>query len=140
MKINTIYIDDENDELKKYKRKFENDERTKDRFEIIDVNSQKKIEYLKNEIKKGNPELILVDFDLSIPDEGLLLGLSGAALSTALREEFPDIPIVLFTKLDLLAIQEINPRVLATLDETIYKTNVFKDDSTNIDILYIKVG
>ncbi|MDL1964196.1 MAG: hypothetical protein LWW98_07665 [Deltaproteobacteria bacterium] len=137
MKINTVYIDDEDSELGRYKRKFENDENAKNQFEIIALNSQKEIGTLLNEVKAKNPELILVDFDLTKPTkEGLLVGVSGIALSTALREEFPDIPIVLFTKIDFLNIQKLNPKLLYSLDATIYKSDVLKEDGINLDILH----
>ena len=137
MKINTVYIDDEDSELKRYKRKFENDENAKNQFEIIALNSQKEIGTLLNEVKAKNPELILVDFDLTKPTkEGLLVGVSGIALSTALREEFPDIPIVLFTKIDFLNIQKLNPKLLHSLDETIYKSDVLEEDGINLDVLH----
>ena len=136
MKIKTIYIDDEDSELRRYKRKFENAENSKNQFEIIMLNSQKEIGALLNEVRNKNPELILVDFDLTKPTkEGLLVGVSGVALSTALREEFPDVPIVLFTKIDFLRIQKLNPKILSSLDETIYKSDVFKEDGKNLDIL-----
>ena len=137
MKINTVYIDDEDSELGRYERKFENDENGKNQFEIITLNSQKEIGTLLNEVKAENPELVLVDFDLTKPtNEGLLVGVSGAALSTALREEFPEVPIVLFTKIDFLGIQKLNPKVLSSLDETIYKSDVFKEDGENLDLLH----
>ncbi len=137
MKIKTIYIDDEDSELRRYKRKFENDENAKNQFEIITLNSQKEIGVLLNEVKNKNPELILVDFDLTKPTkEGLLIGISGLALSTALREEFPDVPIVLFTKIDFLNIQKLNPKLLYSLDETIYKSDILKENGKNLDILH----
>lgn len=136
MKIKTIYIDDEDSELRRYKRKFENDKNAKNQFEIITLNSQKEIGALLNEVKAENPELILVDYDLAKPKDGLLIGVSGAALSTALREEFPVVPIVLFTKIDFLGIQKLNPKVLSSLDETIYKSDIFKEDGENLDILH----
>lgn len=135
MKIKTIYIDDEDEELRKYKRMFESDERAKNQFEIIAVNSQKQIGDLINEVKKEKPGLILVDLDLTIPKEGLLLGVSGTTLSTALREEFPEVPIVLFTKIDFLKIQKLSPKLLFSLDAAIYKSDLFKEDGTNLDYL-----
>ena len=136
MKIKTIYIDDEDGELKKYKQKFERDDRAKNIFEMVILNSQKGIRDLIEDVKNENPELILVDYDLAKPKDGLLIGVSGAALSTALREEFPEVPIVLFTKIDFLGIQKLNPKVLSSLDETIYKSYVFKEDGINLDILH----
>jgi len=136
MKIQTIYIDDEDEELRKYKRIFEDNEITKNQFEIIAVNSQKQIGDLINEVKKKKPELILVDLDLTIPKDDVLLGVSGAALSTALREEFPDVPMVLFTKIDFLKIQKFSPKILSSLDEAIYKSDILKENGKNLDILY----
>ena len=136
MKIKTIYIDDEDGELKKYKQKFERDDRAKNIFEMVILNSQKGIRDLIEDVKNENPELILVDYDLAKPKDGLLIGVSGAALSTALREEFLKVPIVLFTKIDFLGIQKLNPKVLSSLDETIYKSYVFKEDGINLDILH----
>ena len=136
MKIKTIYIDDEDGELKKYKRKFERDDRAKDIFEMVILNSQKGIGALIEDVKNENPELILVDYDLAKPKDDLLIGMSGAALSTALREEFPEVPIVLFTKIDFLKIQKLNPKILSSLDETIYKSVILKEDGKNLDILH----
>ena len=136
MKIKTIYIDDEDGELKKYKRKFERDDRAKNIFEMVILNSQKGIRNLIEDVKNENPELILVDYDLAKPKDGLLIGVSGAALSTALREEFPEVPIVLFTKIDFLKIQKLNPKILSSSDETIYKSVILKEDGKNLDILH----
>ena len=134
--MKTIYIDDEDSELRRYKRKFERNDRAKNIFEMVILNSQKGIGDLIEDVKNENPELILVDYDLAKPKDGLLIGMSGAALSTALREEFPDVPIVLFTKIDFLRIQKLNPKVLSSLDETIYKSNVLNEDGKNLDILH----
>ena len=138
MKIKTIYIDDKDEELEKYKRKFERNDLSKDRFEIITINAQRKPKDLLNEIEKHNPELILVDFDLTIPKDSVLIGISGVALSTTLRENFPDIPIVLFTRKSLFKIEKYSPmeQVLSSLDEIVYKGDVFKSDEKNLDFLY----
>jgi len=136
MKIKTIYIDDEDDDLNKYRRKFETDDRAKNIFELVILNSQKGIGKIIKDVKKENPELILVDYDLTKPKDDLLIGMSGAALSTALREEFQDVPIVLFTKIDFLRIPKLNPKVLSSLDETIYKSDIFKEDGNKLDFLH----
>jgi hypothetical protein len=136
MKIKTIYIDDEDGELKIYKINFERDDRAKNIFEMVILNSQKGIGPLIEDVKNENPELILVDYDLAKPKDDLLIGMSGAALSTALREEFPEVPIVLFTKIDFLGIQKLNPKVLSSLDGTIYKSYVFKEDGEYLDLLH----
>jgi len=138
MKIKTIYIDDDDRELKKYERKFEEDKRAKNRFEIVTINSQKKIGDLISEVEKNNPELILVDFELDIPspEDDVVIGISGAPLSTALREKFPDIPIVLFTRPTVFKIDQYPPKVLSSLDEIIYKSDVFKEGGEELYILY----
>ncbi len=65
--IKTLYIDDSQQELQKYKNKFENDERTKDKFKIITRNSPKAARDYK-QIYQDNPELMLIDVDLTRPD------------------------------------------------------------------------
>jgi len=136
MKIKTIYIDDDDEELRKYERKFEEDERTKDRFEIVTINAQRKIGDLINEVERNNPELILVDFELGIPKNDVVIGISGAPLSTALREKFPDTPIVLFTRPSVFKIEQYPRRFLSSLDEFIYKSDVFKEGGEKLYILY----
>jgi len=136
MKIKTSYIDDEDMELVKYERKFGEEERAKHRFDIATIDTHRKIGDLINEVEKENPELILVDFDLTKPKNDVLLGISGASLSTALREKFPEVPIVLFTRRSVFKIEMYSPRVLSSLDEFIYKSDVFKNDRELLDFLY----
>ncbi len=63
--------------LEKYKAKFEFDERAKSRFVIIPHNSPKTPDHY-NRIGQANPDLLLVDYDLSMPDEnGQVMGISG---------------------------------------------------------------
>lgn len=133
-----IYIDDDDKELEKYKRTFEEDERAKNRFEIVTINSQKKIGDLISEVEKNNPDLILVDFELDIPSpkDDMVIGISGAPLSTALREKFPDIPIVLFTRPDVFKIELYSPKVLSSLDDIIYKSDFNKDVELYLDSFY----
>jgi len=88
MIIRTIYIDDDIRELRKYKMKFEDDDRSKSRFELTTLNTPKSTKGYK-EIEKGRPELILVDFDLTKPDaNGDVIGISGVTLSTELKQNF----------------------------------------------------
>lgn len=136
MKIKLVYIDDEDEDLKIYQRIFKDNEKANNLFEINTLNSQKKIDDLVNEIKTENPELILVDYRLDKPKNGVILGVSGAALSTALREVFSEIPIVLFTKIDFLGIEKFNPKILSNSDETIYKSDIIKEDEKYFEILY----
>ena len=138
MRIRTIYIDDDENELKKYKRKFENDTRSKDRFDIVTVNAQKPLKDLPNEFEDKNPELVLVDFRLDKPKDDVLIGISGVTLSTALRERFLDIPMVLFTRRAVFQIEDYPyPKgVLSNLDEIIYKSDLFKREINCLDSLY----
>ena len=136
MKIKTIYIDDDDTELVKYERKFEEDAWAKERFEIATIDTQKKVVDLINEVEKENPDLILVDFDLAKPKNDVVLGISGTSLSTALREKFPEVPIVLFTRKSVFKIEKYPPRVLSSLDEIIYKSDIFANDIEIFHLLY----
>ncbi len=137
MKIKITYIDDENEDLKIFERIFKDNIKAKDLFEIEVINSQKKeIRDLIEEVKSENPELILVDYRLDKPNDGVILGVSGATLSTAMREEFPEFPIVIFTRIDFLNIEKFNPKILSNSDETIFKSDIFKEDEKYFDVLY----
>ena len=138
MKIETIYIDDDEEDLNRYKRKFEDDARLKDRFDIITINVQKPLKDLLNEVEDKKPELILVDFKLDKPKDDVLIGISGVTLSTALRERFLDIPIVLFTRKSVFSIEDypFSKGVLSNLDEIFYKSDLFKREGGFSDLLY----
>lgn len=137
MRVKTVYIDDEDKELKKWKRKFEDDKRSKELFKVVSINCQKPtIDELLSEIKTTKPELILVDFDLSKPQNGTLLGISGTTLSTALKENFPDIPTVLFTKKSVFKIEKYSRQALSGLDDVVYKSEVFQSNRSDINQLY----
>lgn len=136
MKIRTIYIDDDEKDLEKYKRKFEEDLRSKNKFEIVAVNVQKPLKDLLDKVESEKPELVLADFKLDKPKDDVLIGISGLTLSTALRERFPDIPIVLFTRKDVFNIEDYpsSRGVLSNLNEIVYKIDLFKKDC--LDSLY----
>lgn len=137
MKVKTVYIDDEDKELKKWKRKFEDDERSKELFKVVSINSQKQtIDELLIEIKTTKPELILVDFDLSKPQNDILLGISGTTLSTALKEKFPDTPTVLFTKKSVFKIEKYSRQALYSLDDVVYKNEIFQPNRGDLNQLY----
>ena len=138
MNIRVVYIDDSSRELQKYKTKFEADERAKSRFAIILHSSPKSPEDY-NRIGEANPDLLLVDYDLSIPDEkGKVIGISGVTLSTELRQKFPDMPIVLFTRKSVFKVQEYASikETLLSIDEILYKQDVFKRESSKLDDLF----
>lgn len=138
MIIRTIYIDDDIRELRKYKMKFEDDDRSKSRFELTTLNTPKSTKGYE-EIEKGRPELILVDFDLTKPDANEdVIGISGVTLSTELRQKFPEIPIVLFTRKSVFKVQDYSniKQTLSSIDEIIYKNDLFKPDKPLLDFLY----
>lgn len=134
--IKVLYIDDSQQELERYKNKFESDDRTKDRFRIITRNSPKTDRDYK-QIYQDNPELMLIDVDLTRPDsEGNVTDISGLTLSTELRQRFPEAPIVLFTRPNVFKAQDYSERILSNIDEIVYKKDLFIPDSTLSDSLY----
>lgn len=134
MKINTVYIDDDETDLKKYTRKFKEHSKSKNLFKIIPRNSQEeKISDLIKDTKKDNPDLILLDFDLSEPLNDIVIGVSGAILATALKEGLQDVPIILFTRENVFNRDIYSPQVLSSIDDTIFKSDVFKK---HINLLY----
>lgn len=138
MNIKVAYIDDSSRDLQKYKAKFEFDERAKSRFVIIPHNSPKTPDHY-NQIGQTNPDLLLVDYDLSMPDEnGQVIGISGVTLTTELRQKHPDIPIVLFTRKSVFKVQEYAgiKETLSSIDEILYKQDVFKKESSKLDDLF----
>ena len=143
MKINVVYIDDAEQEIRKYKAKFETDERAKGRFIIMPYSSPKSPEHY-NRIRQAKPDLLLVDYDLSIPDEnGRVSGISGVTLTTELRQMFPEVPIILFTRMSVFKAQEYTSieETLSSIDEIVYKQDVFKRDSTKLeDLFQLAVG
>lgn len=143
MNINVVYIDDAEQELRKYKGKFETDERAKGRFTIMPHSSPKSLEHY-NQIEQANPDLFLVDYDLSIPDKnGNVIGISGVTLTTELRQKFPEVPIILFTRMSVFKVQDYASikETLSSIDEIVYKQDVFKRDSPKLeDLFQLAVG
>jgi CheY-like chemotaxis protein len=141
--IKVVYIDDADRELQKYKAKFEADERTKGRFVIMPHSSPKSSQDY-NRIRQAKPDLLLVDYDLSIPDEnGNVIGISGVTLATELRQKFPEIPIVLFTRKSVFKVQDYTSikETLSSIDEIVYKQDVFKSESPKLeDLFQLAVG
>lgn len=138
MKIKVVYIDDSRPDLQKYKAKFEADERAKGKFVMIPHNSPKTPAHY-NRLGQANPDLFLVDYDLSIPDEsGQVIGISGVTLTTELRQKYPDIPIVLFTRKSVFNVQQYAgiKSTLSSIDEIVYKQDAFKGESSILDDLF----
>lgn len=138
MSMRTLFIDDDDKDLRKYKQRFEADDKSKNKFKIVPRNTPKSTKDYK-EIEKDRPELILVDFDLTKPDaDGNVIGISGVTLSTELRQKFSEIPIVLFTRKSVFNVQDYAniKQTLSSIDEIIYKHDLFKPGSLLLDILY----
>jgi len=138
MEISVIYIDDVSQDLRKYEGKFTTDPRAKGKFTIKSFNPPKSMpDYVR--IGEADPELLLLDFNLDIPDgSGYVIGISGVTLSTQLRQQFREVPIVLFTRKSVFNIQAYTRirETLSSIDEIVYKQEVFKTDSTILDDLY----
>jgi len=138
MVVKILYIDDDQTELKNYGIKFRDDPRTKDRFKLITKNTPKnKGDY--DALMKINPGLIFIDFELIKPDpNGDVIGISGVTLSAELRQKFPDVPIVLFTRKSVFKINDYLDikQTLSSLDDIIYKNEVFKPNSNLADSLH----
>jgi len=138
MVVKILYIDDDETELKRYELKFRYDTRMKDRFKLIIKNTPKKRGDFEA-LMKICPGLILVDFELIKPDSnGDVIGISGVTLSTELRQKFPDVPIVLFTRKSVFNINSYSDikQTLSSLDDILYKHDVFKANSNLPDLLY----
>ena len=135
--MKTVYIDDDEKELQKYKSIFETHEISKNKFKIIPVKAQIGFEQLIREVKKESPQLILVDLKLEKPNEfGEVFETSGAPLSTAFKEIFPDIPVVFFTKQDLFGEKIYPSQVLSSADAIIYKSDIYKNEGEVLNFLY----
>lgn len=134
--IKTLYIDDSQEELERYKNKFESDYRTKDRFRIVTRNSPKSgPDYAQ--IYQDHPELMLIDVDLARADLAeKVTDISGLTLATQLRQKLPEAPIVLFTRPNVFKVRDYSERILSNIDEIVYKKDLFMPDSASLDSLY----
>lgn len=138
MTVKVVYIDDSILDLSKYEAKFAADFRGKDKF-VIEAFNTPKSEGDYGLISEANPELLLVDHNLDIPDENnKVIGISGVTLSTELRKRFSEVPIVLFTRKSVFRIQDYTKikETLYSIDEIVYKQDVFKVDSPMLEELY----
>jgi hypothetical protein len=137
-RIRTIYIDDDERELERYIKRFEENELSRENFEIITVKAQDLLGRF-SEIQGKNPELILVDYFLNKPDEKQRKSpVFGLTLSTELKQNFQEVPIVLFTRKSVFKIEEysrIDRTISNLLDDIIYKDELFKQNE-KLDSLY----
>jgi len=138
MKFKILYIDDDERELKKYKNKFETDSRLKNKFSLITSNPPKCLEDYAR-LSREEPQLMLIDFDLTKPDyQGRVISISGVSLATELRQKCPDIPIILFTRKSVFNDKDYYVKqTLSSIDQVIYKSELFKIDSKLLYDLYV---
>lgn len=135
--MRTVYIDDDENELKQYENFFKTHHKAKNKFEIIKINAQQEFEQLIKEVKAKRPQLILLDFKLEKPNSsGDVIEISGAPLSTAFKEIFPDVPVVFFTKLGLFGEKENSQKIYSNVDATIIKNSIYTDSEAVFDFLY----
>lgn len=135
--MRVVYIDDDEKELSKYKNIFEMHQTSKDKFEIVPINAQKNFEELIKKVKAQSPQLVLVDLKLEKPNNmGEVIEISGAPISTALKEIFPEIPIVFFTKQDLFFEGRHTNKIYSSVDANIYKNDIFKNNGEVLNFLY----
>lgn len=138
MKIKTVYIDDVPSERNKYERRFGEHELSRDRFELISLDTPKCLDDY-NVIRKLSPQLILVDYDLSRPDSNRdVIGISGLTLIAELKQHYRDIPIILFTKKSVFDNNNLSSfsSLFSVVDKVIYKSDLFKKESVLLDELY----
>ena len=134
MKSKIIYIEDDTKDLKKYKRVLETEMLDGDGFRVIEVAAQElEISTGFSNLEQEEPDLILVDLNLSRPKNNKIYNLSGAATSTAFREKFQGIPIVLFTRRDIIKgkFPAIN-QMISGIDDIIFKDDI-RTDSEKIN-------
>jgi len=86
------------------------------------------------------PDVILVDYNLDMPDENHnVIGISGVTLSTELRQRLPEVPIVLFTRRNVFNMEDYFNRkqdTLSSIDKIVYKQDLFKADSSALNELH----
>lgn len=127
-KIKLLYVDDTKVELLRYERKFK--ESSEFEVSILEINRDSSMEQIHAVAK--NADLILIDLRLSWI-------VSGSTLATDIRQNFPEYPIVLFTR---KAIFETDlPKIIKKdltkiLDEVTYKDNLDKSATKILQHLY----
>ena len=137
MVINTLYIDDDLSDLSRYKNKFIKDGRTKNIFNIVPFSPPKNIPNWIEKLDSLSPELLLVDYNLSIPDkDNEVIGITGLSLAAELKQQLKEIPIILFTRKSVFKENDFFKNTLANIDEIIYKNELFQPNSFLIEKLY----
>ncbi len=136
-KVNVIYIDDSEEELEKYKKKFEKNNKAQRLFKIIPIQSQ---ELKRDEIStlpiKG-AALVLMDYDLSYrSSDEKTSPFFGISLATGIKQKFFDVPIILFMRRGIfIQYQTIVKKYPNVVIDIILKRNLFRKKE-KLDYLY----
>jgi hypothetical protein len=137
-----MHIDDDEGDLNKFSRQFKKCEKSDFKIDYISVNTDK---ILKDEkiFKKTSPDVILIDFQFvkKKPKEPVL-PYNGLALSTYLRQIFPEIPMFLFSNPELVETAELSRmnRIFDVTDDTIFKKDYTLKNDINRGIVFSTVG
>lgn len=125
MKIEIVFIDDSKAELEKYLEIFKSNAFSKDHFNFhIHKIDSCDIRQLKFDFK---PDLFLVDYRFDLPG-GEDFFYDGNVLSTALRNFYPETPIILFTRRDIFDIQKFPKSIVEIVDDIYYKNEFLKTE------------
>ncbi len=126
-----LFLDDDEEDRRIYKKKLGR------KFEVlIEEIPESKEDYQK--IIDEKPDVILLDFDLSIPNKNnQQSSVSGVPLSIELRQKIQTVPIILFTKKSLFNIDKFSylKNSLSCIDSTIYKTDL----SSNSEYFFTEI-
>lgn len=136
MKFKIIYVDDVEKDRDFFTFQF--GEYCRDKFSISTFKPPKTREEYESKVKSQKADLFLIDLDLSIPEKrskerSIFDGLS---LAMELSNKNPSVPIILFTREEIIKRRKPSKQALAIIDETVYKGKLFVDDTKNLDILY----
>ena len=122
-------MDDDLRDLKRYKELFEKFEQ----FDVYTFQMEPNTEIKKIHKKiKENVDLIIIDLKIN-------WNISGATLASDIRQNFPDIPIILFTRKGILdegIPQHIRAALTDVLDDILYKDNLRKNPEKILEYLY----
>ena len=132
MTLKMVYFDDIPRDRARYKRRFEDS----GLFEVNADFPPEKISCL-TEIEKINPDIFLVDLELSRPDkEGHVLLYDGKMLTTQLRKYFPAVPLILFTRPEIFKVSFfLESESKKYFDEKIFKKDIKIGDTSKIEWL-----
>jgi hypothetical protein len=120
MKFKILFLDDNSHELDKYKYLFNRNAFARDHFDFygLQINSLE-LSHIKLDLK---PDLILIDFRFDLPG-GEETFYDGYSLSTSLRTQYNDIPLIIFTRRDIFNIQTFPKNIIDIVDDIFYKTD-----------------